>query len=259
MLLAVDVGNSQVKLGLTWADGSDFARVWRVATVRDRTPDEWYGLLITLFASDDVDLAALSGVAIASVVPGVTRWLAGASRERLGVEPVVLVSDLFSGLRVATDQPAETGIDRVVDALAAYTTHGGPVIVVDAGTATKIDAVSEDGRFLGGAIAPGIGLTLDALAGRAARLYAVDLVPPPAAIGPNTVAALQSGIVLGYLELCAGMVRRVKRELGGRAKVVVTGGGGRLIADHLSEIDAYNPRLTLEGIVLAYRRLVGVA
>ena len=257
MLLAVDIGNSQVKLGLISAEGRDFARVWRVATVRERTPDEWHSLLASLCSSSGVDLAAVSGVAIASVVPSVTRWLAGASRERLGVEPLVLVSDPFPWLRVATDQPAETGIDRVVNALAAYTNLGGPVVVVDAGTATKIDAVTEDGRFLGGSIAPGIGLTLDALAGRAARLYAVELVPPPTAIGPNTIAALQSGVVLGYLELCAGMIRRVKAELGGQVRVVVTGGGGGLIADHLPGIDEFNPRLTLEGVALAYRRSIG--
>jgi type III pantothenate kinase len=257
MLLVVDVGNSRVKLGLATEDESDFVRVWRVATARDRTPDEWLGLLNTLFSSSSVELAAVSGVAIASVVPAVTRWLATACRERLGIEPLVLVSDPFVGLSVATDQPAETGIDRVVNAFAAYTRRGGPTVVVDAGTATKIDAVTADGRFLGGAIAPGIGLTLDALAGRAVRLYAVELLPPATAIGRNTVAALQSGVVLGYLELCAGMIRRVKAELGGEPHVFVTGGDGHIIAENLPEIDEYDPRLTLEGIALAYRRAIG--
>src|SRR5688500_12044466 len=133
MLLAVDIGNSQVKLGLASAAGSVFDRVWRVATVRDRTPDEWHVLLANLFAAGDNDVARLTDIAIASVVPAATRWLATMSRERLSIEPLVLVSQPVGGLRVATDQPSETGIDRVVNAFAAFSAHGGPVVVVDAG------------------------------------------------------------------------------------------------------------------------------
>jgi type III pantothenate kinase len=253
MLLTIDVGNTSTKLGLTSNAGGGFDQVWSISTNRDRTSDEWHALLGSLVAAGGTDLAGISGVGLASVVPAVTRWLTLMSRDRLGIEPVVLVSHPFPWFRVETDQPQETGVDRVVSAFAAYAAYGGPTVVVDAGTATKVDAVSADGAFLGGVIAPGIGTMLEALAGRAARLYAVEPVPPPAAIGRNTVAALQSGVVLGYLELCAGMIRRVQAELGGTPRVIVTGGGGALIAQHLPNVEVYDPLLTLQGVALAYR------
>ena len=257
MLLAVDVGNTNTKIGLCRTGGGSPAEIWRVSTNRERTSDEWQTLLAALLATASTSLDDVSAVAIASVVPPVTRRLEQVFRDRLGVDSIVLTSDQDLGIRVGTEHPAETGIDRVVNGLAAFRAFGGPVVVVDGGTATKIDAVSADGPFLGGAIGPGLTLTIDALAGRAARLYAVELVAPPRAIGTSTTAAIQSGVVLGYLSMCDGMIRRIRDELGGEPKVVTTGGSGALIAEHLSVVDAHVPMLTMEGILAAYRRLTG--
>ncbi len=254
MLLAFDVGNSQTKLGLFPLDGDRPVETWRASTVRDRTPDEWHALLASLFAAGGRRLEEVSAVAIASVVPAATPWIAGMCASRLGIEPVVLSSDLDLGIRVGTEAPWETGIDRVVNGVPAFRRYGGPVVVVDCGTATKFDAVAADGTFLGGAIGPGLTLMLEGLAARAARLYAVELVPPARAIGPNSVAAIQSGVVFGYLSFCEGMIRRVAGEIGAE-QVIATGGGGALVAEHLPMVAAYEPGLTMEGIVAAYRHL----
>ena len=259
MLLAVDVGNTNTKFGLCQDDGGTPSELWRVSTNRERTPDEWQPLLSALLATEKVSLGDVSAVAIASVVPPVTRSLERLFRNGLRVDPIVLRSDQDLGIRVVTEVPGETGIDRVLNGLAAFRSLGGPLVVVDGGTATKFDAVSSDGAFLGGAIGPGLTLTLDTLAGRAARLYSVELVAPPRAVGTNTVAAIQSGVVLGYLAMCDGMIRRIRDELGGEAKVVTTGGSGALIAEHLKFVDAHLPMLTMEGIIAAYRRLRGSA
>jgi type III pantothenate kinase len=258
MLLAFDVGNSNTKVGLS-LDGIEMpSELWRVSTSRERTPDEWQAMLAQLLAGASADLGNVSAVAIASVVPSVTRSLEHLFRDRFGVDPTVMSSEQDLGIRVATDVPAETGIDRVLNGLAALCAFGGPVVVIDGGTATKFDAVCADGAFLGGAIGPGLALMIETLAGRAARLYSVELVAPPRAIGTNTVAAIQSGVVLGYLAMCDGMIRRVRDELGGEPKVVTTGGSGALIAQHLPIVDAHAPNLTMQGILAAYRRLTGL-
>jgi type III pantothenate kinase len=257
MLLAVDVGNTNTKFGLFRTGGETPSALWRVSSSRERTMDEWQALLTALLATASVSLGDVSAVAIASVVPPVTRSLERLFRDRLGVDPTVLTSDQDLGIRVATEVPAETGVDRVLNGLAAFHAFGGPLVVVDGGTATKFDAVSADGTFLGGAIGPGLTLTLDTLSGRAARLYTVELVAPPRAIGTNTVAAIQSGVVLGYLAMCEGMIRRVRDELGDDPTVVATGGSGALIAEHLPIVATHMPTLTLEGILVAFRRLTG--
>lgn len=257
MLLVVDVGNTYTKFGLYRNGDGPPSDTWRVSTSRERTPHEWQALLGMLLSEGSLSLNDVSAVAIASVVPSVTRSLERLFRERGKIDPVVLTSDRDLGLRVATEVPAETGIDRVLNGLAAFRAFGGPVVVVDGGTATKFDAVSADGAFVGGAIGPGLTVTLDTLAGRAARLYSVELVAPPRAIGVNTISAIQSGVVLGYLAMCEGMIRRVRDELGGGPRIVTTGGSGALIAEHLPLVDAHVPTLTMEGIVAAFRHLTG--
>jgi type III pantothenate kinase len=252
MLLALDVGNTNTKFAMLGPDEDRPAEPRRVRSARERTPDEWQALMASLLNVDGRRLDELSDVVIASVVPAVTRALIATCRDRLRIEPVVLTSEIDVGLRVATDAPAETGIDRVMNGLAAFHRLGGPVVVVDCGTATKFDAVTADGAFVGGAIGPGLEAMLDALAGRAARLYAVELAPPVRAIGTNTVASIQSGLVLGFLSLCEGMIRRVADEIGAE-RVIATGGGGEFIAAQLSAVTQHVPGLTLEGIVAAYR------
>jgi type III pantothenate kinase len=256
MLLAVDVGNTITKLALCPPSGEAVEHTWRVGTDRARTPDEWHALLASLFAVTGTRLEAVGAVVVASVVPSVTRSVATACRDRLGVEPLLLASTDDLGIEVRTELVAETGIDRVLNALAAERTLGGPAIVVDCGTATKFDAVSTDGAFVGGAIGPGLALTLEALAGRAARLYAVELVAPPTSIGRNTIQSIQSGVVLGYLAMCEGMIRKISAELGG-ARVVATGGAGAILAEHSTLVERYDAMLTMSGILAAYRRLTG--
>ena len=254
MILVADVGNTNTKFALYPPGADEVDAVWRVSTSRERTPDEWGALLASLFAAAGRRPETVKAIALASVVPVATRWLVAACRALFGAEPVVLAGDGALGIPVRTDNPAETGVDRVVNALAAARAYGTPTIVVDCGTATKFDAVAADGSFLGGAIGPGLGPALDALAGRAARLYAVELVAPPAAIGRNTVEAIQSGVVLGYLALCDGMIRRIREELG-EARVIATGGAGAILAEHLPIVERYDPMLTFAGILGAYRHL----
>jgi type III pantothenate kinase len=249
MLVAVDVGNTTTKIGRVSADGR-VESVWRLATDARRTADEWsvfLGALTTKFEGQ----AAPTAVVIASVVPAVTPVVAAALAARFGREPVVLTSELNLGIEVRTAVPAETGIDRVVNALAARETLGAPCVVLDCGTATKVDAVAADGAFVGGAIGPGLEIARDALAGRAARLFAVELIPPATAIGRSTVESVQAGLVLGYLEMCAGLVRRARAELGG-GRVIATGGAGALAGAHLDEVERWEPTLTLAGIARAY-------
>ena len=254
MLLAIDVGNSNTKLALVGTERWTPVETWRTSTDPQRMPDEWHALLASLVTAAGRRLDAISAVAIASVSPIVTRWLDALCRNRLGIEPVVLKSDQDLGIPIRTEAPWETGIDRVLNGLAAFRRVGGAVVVVDCGTATKFDAVGADGAFLGGAIAPGMGLMLDGLANRAARLFAVELLPPARSLGTNTVASLQSGVVLGYLSLCEGMIRRITSETGAD-RVIATGGAGAIVAEHLPIVSGYEPLLTTEGIVAAYRRI----
>lgn len=255
MLLAVDIGNTNTKIALCTAGGDAVIATWRVSSLRERTPDEWYALLASLMRTEVRSGDEVTAVAVSSVVPSITNWFSEMSTQRLGVKTLVIRSDLDLGLRIGTDPPGETGVDRVVNGVAAFERYGGPVMVVDCGTATKFDVVSEAGVFLGGAIAPGLSISLDALTGRAARLYAVELEIPSRAIGTNTVASIQSGVVLGYLSLCEGLIARIQREVGGTAAVVVTGGAGELVSRAVAAVDHHEPSLTLDGIRSIYRRV----
>jgi type III pantothenate kinase len=254
MLLAIDVGNTNAVFGLSAANDVPFRAVWRLASDRNRTADEWRALLTPLFASVGPEGNAVDGVALSSVVPAITSALVGFARSVFAVEPLVVGPHLDLGIGVRTDSPGETGSDRIVNAAAAYARFGGPTIVVDLGTATKIEAITDRGDYLGGVIAPGIGLTLDALATRTARLYAVELVRPPRAIGTNTVAAVQSGVVEGHLAMIEGMIRRVAGELGGARAVVLTGGFAETLAGVPETFTDYVPTLTLDGLRLIYQR-----
>lgn len=254
MMLAIDVGNTNTKIALCDAAGLDVVATWRISSLRDRMPDEWYAILTSLLRTVDHRGELVTAVAISSVVPSITTWLAEMCRRRLDVDPLLISTDQDLGIEIVTDHPSETGIDRVVNGVAAFTRFGGPVIVVDCGTATKFDVVSEEGQFLGGAIAPGLALSLDALTGRAARLYAVSLTPPDRAVGTNTVTSIQSGVVLGYLALCDGMITRIRAEVGADTTVVATGGAARMVSEALPAISEYVPSLTLDGIRAIYRR-----
>jgi type III pantothenate kinase len=250
MLLAMNVNNTNTSFGLH--AGDRWVVHWRVATDRAKQPDEYAMLLRSLFDYSDLDWAQITGVALSSVVPPITSVFVDLSRRYLGHEPLIVTHRLETGVKILIDYPAEAGSDRILNALGARTLHGCPCIVVDFGTATTFDAISEEGDYLGGAIAPGLGIAAEALFSRTAKLPRIELTAPPAAIGRNTVHAMQSGLVLGYVGLIEGMVARIRAELGARAKVIATGGMAHILAEHTAVIETVDPILTLEGLRLIY-------
>lgn len=256
MLLSVDVGNTSTVFGASQinTDLSSISHQWRLSSSRDRMSDEWFSLVSPLFTASGLEHGAFSGMIISSVVPAVTRSLVEFGRNYLQLEPMVVSHSLDLGISILADVPSEVGTDRLVNAAFAYHRYGGPAIIVDLGTATKLEAVTDDGKYLGGVIAPGIGLTLDALASRAARLYSVELKMPASAIGSNTVAAVQSGVVSGHVAMIEGMVARIRGELGSADHVVLTGGYSSSVADALTCVTAYDPDLTLSGLRFIYLR-----
>lgn len=254
MLLAIDVGNTNAVFGLFADDAPEPAAVWRLTSRRDRTADEWFALLVPLFAAGSISTDRVDSVVLSTVVPAIGQTLIRLASERFGIEMLVVRPDLDLGITVGTDVPGETGTDRVVNCAAAFARFGGPTIVVDLGTATKIEAITRDGEYLGGVIAPGLGLTLDALATRAARLYAVELKRTRSPIGSNTIAAVQSGIVEGHLAMIEGMVARVREQLGGAEHVILTGGYAHVFADAASVFSDFVPTLTLDGLRLIHQR-----
>jgi type III pantothenate kinase len=250
MLLAIDIGNTNITLGLY--DGETLGPRWRLATVHERMADE-YGLqLIGLLGHAGLKAGAVTAAAMASVVPPLTGTWAQVCRNYLDIEPLIVDAGVKTGVRVRIDDPKQAGADRIVDAAAAYKLYGGPACIVDFGTGTTFDAVSETGDYLGGAIAPGIGIAAEALFQRAAKLPRVEIVRPPAAIGKNTVHSMQSGLLFGYVGLVEGMVARFRKELGPAMKVIGTGGLAELIAKETDVIQIIAPWLTLDGLRMIY-------
>jgi len=250
MLLAVDVGNTNITIGVF--AGSKLKATWRVATGVHRMPDEYASLLLHLFERQGIDASKITDAILCSVVPPLAGVFDEMCRRYLKVSPLVIEAGVKTGVRISMDNPREVGADRIVNAVAAHHLYGGAVIVIDLGTATTFDAVSEEGDYLGGAIAPGIAIATEALFARTAVLPRVELTHPKRAIGRNTVAAMQSGIVFGYAGLIEGIVGRIREELGGKAKVVATGGYAELLARETPVIDEVNPDLTLIGLHLIY-------
>ena len=250
MLLAIDIGNTNITVGAF--DGDDLRATFRMSTDARKMADEYAILLSQMLPLRGVSRAEIGAVAICSVVPPLTSIFVHLAESHIGVRPLVVGAGTRTGVRVRYDPPRDVGADRIVDAAAAFSAHDGPVIVVDIGTATVLDAVTEDGDYLGGAIAPGVSIAADSLFHATAMLRRVELAAPPSAIGRNTVHALQSGLVFGYSELVRGMVRRFDRELGGGAKVIATGGLARIIENDPKIFDAIDPDLTLRGLKLVY-------
>ena len=246
MLLTVDIGNTNITLGIYETD--TIGPRWRLATVHERMPDE-YGLqVLGLLSHADLGPGDLTGICIASVVPPLTGVFVEASHKYLGFEPLVLDAGVKTGVRIRYEDPRAVGADRIADAAAVQHLYGGPACVVDFGTATTFDGISAEGDYLGGAIAPGINIGAEALFLRTAKLPRVDLQRPPAAIGRNTVHSMQSGLLFGYVSLVEGMVQRFRQELGPEMKVVGTGGLARLIARETSVLEIIAPWLTLDGL-----------
>jgi type III pantothenate kinase len=262
MLLALDVGNTNTVLALYNLDREspgDIVANWRVTTQKTQTADEFGVLILSLLSLQKIDPAAVTGVIISSVVPPLDSTLRRVSERYFKIKPLFVEPGIKLGMPLLIDNPAELGADRAANAVAAFARYGGPCVVVDFGTATTFDVVSAKGEFLGGVIAPGLGISADALFSRAAKLARVNIKRPAKAIGTNTVTNLQSGIFWGYIGLVDGILARVLEELGvgelgGAAKVIATGGLANLIADDSKYITAVDHLLTLDGLRILYQR-----
>lgn len=246
MLLAIDVGNTHIMLGVYRED--EILVYWRIATHRDSTEDELGMVVKNLLQNSDLRLSDISAIAISSVVPPLMYSLERMSQKYFNLEPLIIGPGIKTGLNIVTDNPREVGADRIVNAVAALKLYGGPLIIVDFGTATTFCAVSEAGDYLGGVIAPGIGISLEALFDRAAKLPRVEIIRPAKVIGKDTITSMQSGIVFGYVGQVDGIVRRMIAELGNKPKIIATGGFAALIARESETICTVNPLLTLEGL-----------
>lgn len=256
MLLAIDVGNTNIVLGVF--RGTDLVHSWRLTTLRERTADELGILVTSLCEHHGINRDDMSGVVMASVVPPQTGTMIAMVREYFGREPLNLEPGVNTGMPVLYDNPREVGADRVVNGVAAYEQYGRAqqraVIVVDFGTATTFDAVSAKGEYLGGVICPGPQISADALFQRAAKLPRIDLRKPDRVIGTNTVASMQSGLFWGYVDMVQGLVRRMRDELGGRVAVVATGGLASMVAPETNVIDHVDDELTLRGLRIVWER-----
>jgi type III pantothenate kinase len=252
MLLVVDVGNTQTHVGL-FSD-QELKASWRFATEREQTGDELAVLVDGLLRLDGFSREGISGLAVASVVPRLNNEYANMTSGKFGVEALVIGPGVKTGLPVLTTDPRAVGPDLIVDAVAALELYGAPCIAVDFGTATTYSAVSAAGEYLGHAIAPGIEVSLDALATKAARLTKIELADPGTVIGKNTVQSMQAGAVYGFAGQVDGIVTRMREELGGKAVSVATGGLAPLIFEHASTLDKLDPLLTLRGLEIIWRR-----
>ena len=253
-LFCVDIGNTNILMGLY--QGSELVTHWRIATDHQKMADEYAMLILNLFERSDQAPESVEGVIIASVVPPLTGIFEKLSRRYFRRTAFVVGDSIDAGVPVRYDNPAEVGADRVVNAVAACHHYGSPACVVDFGTATTFDALSVDGEYVGGAIAPGIGIAAEALFRRTSKLPRIDLALPPGVIGKNTVHSMQSGIVFGYVGLVDGLVRRLASEMEDEVSVIATGGLARLIEPESETIEEVDDFLTLEGLRLIYLRNV---
>ena len=250
MLLAIDIGNTNVTLGV-FKDGELYA-TWHIATGIHRMPDEYASLMLNLLYLKGLSFSDITKVSMCSVVPPLTAIFEEMVKQFFNTEPLVIGAGVKTGVSIRMDDPREVGTDRIVNAAAAHHLYGGPVIIVDMGTATTFDTVSREGDYIGGAIAPGLNTAAEALFMRTAKLPRVELVRPKHAIGTNTTSAMQSGLVFGYVGLVESIISRIQLELDEKAKVVATGGFANIIAEETPVIEVINPDLTLIGLRLIY-------
>jgi type III pantothenate kinase len=246
ILLAVDVGNTNMVIGAY--RGATLVRTWRAATAVERTEDELAVMIDGLLAREELGIDDVDAMVVGSVVPPLTLALTRFAERHLEGKCLVIGPGVKTGVRLRVDNPSEVGADRIANTLAAHRRYGGPAIVVDFGTSTNFDVVSAEGDFLGGSFAPGIEIASESLFGRASRLFRVPLTPPREAIGKNTADCLRSGIVFGYVGLVEGLIARILAELGGRARVIATGGLATTIAPLTRAIETVDDDLTLEGL-----------
>ena len=247
MLLVIDVGNTNAVLGVY--DGSELRQDWRIRTERNTTEDEFNVLINSLFAAGNISVRHVDRTIISCVVPPMVTILDAFCRKYLGHTPQWVDAKNCAGMPILLKNPAEVGADRIVNGIAAFKKYGTSLIVVDFGTATTFDAISEKGEYLGGAISPGIGIASEALFREASKLPRVEIfLPPEKVIGKDTISSIKSGIIFGYAGLVDGIVRRMQAEMGTHPKVIATGGLARLLFDVSETIEAVEPALTLEGL-----------
>jgi len=256
MLLVLDVGNTNTVLGV-YEMGEAESRLiahWRVATIKTHTVDEYGVLFRNLFAIDKIESADVRGIIVSSVVPPLDWTLRKVCERYFHLKPLFVEPGIKTGMPVLSDNPSEVGADRIVNGVAAFEKYGGPCVVVDFGTATNFDVVTRKGEYIGGVIAPGIGISAQALFEQTAKLPRVDIRPPAKVIGSNTVACLQSGLFYGYLGLVDGILDRLLVELGAQTKIVATGGLARLFGEQSKHIKTVDDQLTLDGLRIVWER-----
>jgi len=252
MLLATDVGNTNTVFGV-YRDRELLAH-WRIFTDRNRMADEYGVIWKSLFSHEGIEMNEIKATIISCVVPPAIRELEKASSRYLGLKPIIMDDKIETGIKIAYENPREVGADRIANAVAGYQQYGGPLIIVDFGTATTFDAISRDGVYLGGAISPGIEISTEALFQYAAKLPRVELVKPDKVIGRNTVRSVQSGVVYGYISLVEGIIERMSRELEGEVQVIATGGLAELIAGETDKVHKIDTLLTLKGLRIIYEK-----
>ncbi|MCK4260646.1 MAG: type III pantothenate kinase [Halanaerobiales bacterium] len=248
MILVIDVGNTNTVMGVY--QGENLVSHWRVSSSRNKTVDEYGILFKNLLSNSEIDPAKIDRILISSVVPPLVTTLEKVSEKYFGLFPDVIGPGTKTGINIKTDNPREVGADRIVNAVAAYYLYGGPLIIVDFGTATTFCALNSKGDYLGGAILPGIGIASEALFARASKLPRIELVKPEKVIGKNTITSMQAGIIYGYVGQVDGIITRMQKELGEKATVVATGGLALLMDSETEAIDVVNPFLTLQGLMI---------
>lgn len=253
MILVIDVGNTNMTLGVY--DKSSLKATFRMMTKTPRTSDEYGVMLTTLLSTKKITTQMIEGCIVASVVPDVMHSLTGGIQRYVGVRPLTVGPGLKTGIRIVTENPRSIGADRVVDAVAAYEKYGGPVLVIDFGTATTYDLVTEEGNFAAGVTAPGIRISSEALWSQAAKLPKIEIKKPKSILAQETISSMQAGLVYGQIGQAEYIIRKMKEESGlPDMKVVATGGLGRLISEETTAIDVYDSALTLDGLRIIYEK-----